>query len=269
MIIGLSGKKRHGKNLAATIIQLLIYAAKKGYDNRFVEDCCTDANLDRDLIATNSGWEQVAFGHKIKRIASLVLGLPIKEIEFMKEYNHIFPTEWNDVGDNHMTMRTFLQKIGTEALRNTVHRDFWINALFSDYRLVSKIEKETMITADATPIIHSTHRYKIAAGRIPGLKVDVFTNEPTYSYNQVSEVETFPNWLITDVRFPNELEAIKNRASGRTIRIYRPDEGSDTHESETALDNQKEWDAYIVNDGSIADLIFALKETLKHFKILL
>jgi len=269
MIIGISGKKRHGKNLAATIIQLLIYAQKKGYDNRFVESCCTDTNLDRELIAINSGWEQVSFAYKIKQITAFVLDTSVEKVEFMKEYDHIFSPEWNDVGGTPMTMRKFLQKIGTEALRNTVHRDFWVNALFSGYKLTSKANKETIITCDATPIIHATHRYKIAAGRIPGLKVDVFTNEPTYSYNQVSEVETFPNWLITDVRFPNELEAIKNRASGRTIRIYRPDEGSDTHESETALDNQKEWDAYIVNDGSIADLIFALKETLKHFKILL
>ena len=34
------------------------------------------------------------------------------------------------------------------------------------------------------------------------------------------DIFTFPNWIITDMRFPNELEAIKNRG-GISIRVFR------------------------------------------------
>ena len=75
------------------------------------------------------------------------------------------------------------------------------------------------------------------------------------------------NWIITDVRFPNELEAIKKH-NGITIRINRglvertgkmiqePE-----HISETALDNA-EFDYVIENDCTIDDLIEKVKEIL-------
>lgn len=87
-----------------------------------------------------------------------------------------------------------------------------------------------------------------------------------------------PNWIITDVRFPNEVEAIKKRR-GIVIRVNRPninkliDSGIDVsklnqHESETALDNYTDWDYIIDNNGSIEDLIEKVKQMLIHFKIL-
>ena len=74
-------------------------------------------------------------------------------------------------------------------------------------------------------------------------------------------------WIFTDVRFPNELEAIKKH-NGITIRINRglvertgkmiqePE-----HISETALDNAK-FDYVIENDCTIDDLIEKVREIL-------
>ena len=74
-------------------------------------------------------------------------------------------------------------------------------------------------------------------------------------------------WIFTDVRFPNELEAIKKR-KGVTIRINRglvertgkmiqePE-----HISETALDDA-EFDYVIENDCTIDDLIEKVREIL-------
>ena len=62
-----------------------------------------------------------------------------------------------------------------------------------------------------------------------------------------------PNWIITDMRFPNEMEAVQLR-EGITIRVVRPGTTVGTHPSETALDNA-EFDYEIINDGYIADLI--------------
>jgi len=74
-----------------------------------------------------------------------------------------------------------------------------------------------------------------------------------------------PNWIITDMRFPNEMEAIELR-EGITIRVVRPDMNSlqamiPAHASETALDNS-EFDYEIINDGTIEDLIEKVKEIL-------
>ena len=80
-------------------------------------------------------------------------------------------------------------------------------------------------------------------------------------------------WIFTDVRFPNELEAIKKR-KGVTIRINRglvertgkmiqePE-----HISETALDDAK-FDYVIENNGTIEELIEQVKKILIKEEIL-
>lgn len=74
-------------------------------------------------------------------------------------------------------------------------------------------------------------------------------------------------WIFTDVRFPNELEAIKKH-NGITIRINRglvertgkliqePE-----HISETALDDAK-FDYIIENNGTIEELLEQVKKIL-------
>lgn len=60
--------------------------------------------------------------------------------------------------------------------------------------------------------------------------------------------------VASDMRFPNEVAAIK-MLGGRLWRVVRPDLGlSGDHESETALDNFQDWDSVLVNKGSIHDL---------------
>ena len=59
--------------------------------------------------------------------------------------------------------------------------------------------------------------------------------------------------VITDVRFPNEADAIK-AAGGVLWRIQRPYVSpANSHSSETALDDYK-FDAVVENNGSIEDL---------------
>lgn len=59
--------------------------------------------------------------------------------------------------------------------------------------------------------------------------------------------------VITDVRYPNEAEAIRDRG-GILWRIQRPYLGpANTHPSETALDEYK-FDAVVENNGFVEDL---------------
>lgn len=60
-------------------------------------------------------------------------------------------------------------------------------------------------------------------------------------------------YVVTDVRFPNEAEAIVN-AGGTVVRIVRPGlDSTDTHASETALDGYPA-DLDVLNAGTVAML---------------
>jgi len=128
-----------------------------------------------------------------------------------------------------LTPRKLLQLIGTECGRNVVHPNIWINSLFSDY-------KESL-----------------SDGWVPTY------NNPD-NHNLDIEAEPIePNWIITDVRFKNEADAILERG-GLVFRVNRPsDSDKDEHESETALDNYEEFSGFINNNGTIEDLIESVR----------
>lgn len=276
-LIGISGKKQSGKNTVADIIQYLTAFGK--YDT-----------LQEFLIRKpggncNTKFSQVSFAHKLKKIASLLLGRPIEHFENEETKNQLLQSEWDiktDRTEEVMTVRGFLQKLGTEAMRDNLHPNIWVNALFSDFK----------------PI-----RNKI-------LKDD----SEEYEYNM-------PNWIVTDVRFPNEAEAILDR-EGLLLRVFRPGklrvwyndsvnsdeedhsgyyyvqrlsenyteiteysdgsgsaiagdiykslefESSDKHASETALDNYSCFNEIIINDGDIETLTNKVREVLKKYRII-
>ena len=81
-----------------------------------------------------------------------------------------------------------------------------------------------------------------------------------------ANTEGWSNYIIADVRYPNEIYAIKER-NGVLLRIDRKGAGAGNHSSETALDNYKEWDVHIENNGSIEDLFEAMKIFIKKYPI--
>lgn len=158
-----------------------------------------------------------------------------------------------------ITVRQMLQYIGTDLFRDKFHPNTWVNALMKDYK----------------PVPNPKNRDYLS---INGEMVDV-----GMSYDR----KEYPNWIITDVRFPNETQAIKDRG-GIVIRVDRPIKvegmyekdkaGFDVlnytvnrpismHESETALDDYK-FDYTIENDSDIPSLVEKVKEMLIHFKLM-
>ena len=153
-----------------------------------------------------------------------------------------------------LTPRLLLQIIGTECIRDKVHPNAWVNALFADYKSCSLPDETT------------------------------FINDEEFIRKNSSQ------WIITDMRFPNELEAVKSRG-GITIRVNRTLPCGDVqfngtqeeweelvkknkeqsakfnHPSETALDNA-EFDYIIDNSGTIEDLIHTVSLILKKEKII-
>lgn len=95
-----------------------------------------------------------------------------------------------------------------------------------------------------------------------GDNIWVYATFVDYKPKKLSEYNP-SKWIISDVRFPNEVEAIKDR-NGIIIRINRNNSlfKSVVHESETALDNYDNFDYIINNDGTIEELTFKVREIL-------
>ena len=81
-----------------------------------------------------------------------------------------------------------------------------------------------------------------------------------------ANTEDWSNYIIADVRYPNEVKAIKER-NGILLRIDRKGAGAGNHSSETALDDYKEWDVHIENNGSIEDLFETMRIFTKNYPI--
>ena len=281
MIISTSGKINSGKDTVAAIIQYLIWKDKveKGQSTSIH---LTFDDFKRTSVGVNTtGWEIRRFADKLKDIVCLLIGctreqledrefkskelgkewdkfvvretmgsLPIEYLKIKGIFNTLEEAESFCKKSPHyftlvesLTPRKLLQLLGTECGRDIIHNNIWVNALMSRYP-----PKE---------VINAINK----------------TTDGSYGVKQ-------PNWIITDVRFPNELQAVKDRG-GITIRIIRPDfiENALTgekfpvkvhrqeHESETALDNYK-FDYEIQNNGTIAELIDKVEVILKQEKII-
>ncbi len=276
MVIGISGKKQSGKDTVAKIIQgfdiwkkNLALQTEYPLSNTFVRAYV----LNRVSIYVSS-WEVKKFASKLKEIVSILTGFKVEDLEkeeikninlflsyrllnkkantfeifasmedLVERLNHLRTVyldvysaeEVNDLFVQEtisVTPRLLLQIIGTDIVR-TINPDIWINSLFKDYT-------------------------------ISGLALAKMRRK---GFSPISSLLVLPNWIITDVRFPNEVKAIKKK-DGIIIRINRESDYNSTHSSEIALDNYEDFDYTIDNNNCIDCLIESIKEILKHEKII-
>tara|TARA_R110002126_G_scaffold2827_1_gene15611 strand:- start:38279 stop:39052 length:774 start_codon:yes stop_codon:yes gene_type:complete len=252
-LIGVSGKIGSGKDLLCDIINYLTQEEDWGSFERFMEE--SNAYYDT--------YKNKKFAGKLKDIICLLIGCTRKQLEDREFKEAELGEEWriwqisydterhlfsdkkeaekmcDEIWDHTdfletllLTPRKLLQLIGTEAGRQIIHPNIWVNALFADYVCNDCGQKECPTDEEDTgQMIH----------------------------------RSFPNWIITDVRFPNEVEAIEDKG-GTVIRIERTPRSYGTefeieHSSETALDDY-DFDYVINNNGSISDLIDKVRQIL-------
>jgi hypothetical protein len=143
---------------------------------------------------TNNSYSNKKFAWKLKEIAEKLTGIPALDFEKESVKNSYLPEEWNYFDSNQvgqrLTCREFMQKLGTEGLRNGLHQNVWVNSLFADYKVA------------------------MSDGWVP-----TYNNPDNSNLEQPAE-PTYPNWFISDCRFENEAAAIKKR-DGAIIRINR------------------------------------------------
>lgn len=281
MLIGLNGRMQSGKDAVGSYLQYLLsedskrmsysswqlqierwynqndWQIKKFADKLKDIVCiligCTRADLeDNDFKSKELGEEWTRYYLMNSYGSSMSVEVPDIEGDYGKE--DFFTTdikgskeEWKEylekikddpikmmggqfIRSNKLTPRKLLQLLGTEAGRQIIHPNLWCNALMKDYK------------PNGTP-------YNSLGDLYDDLK------------HCPSETK-FPNWIITDCRFPNEFKAIEDRG-GVMIRVERTNfqDGSDyawgnessNHESETALDSYK-FHFTILNNGTLQDL---------------
>jgi len=68
---------------------------------------------------------------------------------------------------------------------------------------------------------------------------------------------TSPRTVVTDVRYPNEVDAIRRRG-GLAVKVTRPGVCPLPNVADQALAGYDGWDAVIVNDGDLDDLFAQL-----------
>jgi hypothetical protein len=104
------------------------------------------------IIEMDPTWQVKKFSNKLKQVASILTGVhpdkfedqlfkntPLSDDWFVWDYKTIAggtltePTFSVDPKLRSMTARELLQKLGTEAIRNGLHDNAWVNALMIDY----------------------------------------------------------------------------------------------------------------------------------------
>ena len=259
MIVSVSGKIGSGKDTVGEIIRYLSTNPSGNQHHSKTITFEAFREFSYSSQAKRCEWQIKKFADKLKDIVCIILGCTreqledrdFKERELGEEWSKnifdgfdvilmeedtqtgeyvYYDTRGKELGNvvrgsegcyEHfnimLTPRKILQLLGTEAGRQIIHPNIWVNSMFSEYKDINDTPTRNVI---------------------------------------------YPNWVITDTRFPNELEAVKERG-GITIVVKRPetDHLAGDHASETALDNST-FDEVIVNDSSLEDLIEKVKEIL-------
>ena len=254
MIIGISEHIGSGKDLVGKIIQYLLLK-KENKDSIWSKDAYFgDHPTAAQWLDTYSDWKIKKFADKLKDIVCIIIGCTREQLEdrefkekelgeewwyYKGKYGSLIPFSDGNKRNSEdlikLTPRKLLQLLGTEYGRKIIHPNIWVNALMSGYNgvICSKKKSNDFVLAGEEEIYVK-----------------------------------YPNWIITDVRFPNEAKAIKDRG-GILIRIERdyiltggPEDPKIQHESETALDNHQNWNYVIENNTDIVGLIQKIKDIL-------
>lgn len=253
-LIGVSGKINSGKDLIGEIIQYLA-CLKEGYlldhQNSFKEfQKCPTSNF------LQSGYEIKKFADKLKDIVCLLIGCTRRELEDRAFKETPLGDEWKcwsyeDVSNWKISPHDNIPEWPPLLSINKIE-----NMLYGHEReMTPRLLLQLLGTQCGREIIHP----------------NIWINALFADYNPIDNKSlqdpaaenSYPNWIITDVRFPNEAKAIKEKG-GILIRVNRgyDNDINKAHTSETALDNYTEFDFVIENNGTIKELIEKIKEII-------
>lgn len=164
-------------------------------------------------------WINKKWAGKLKDVAEIISGIPKEKFEDQEFKKTNMGIEWatwypNIDRPELMTVRDFLQILGTEAMREGLHKNTWVNALLADYKAYN------VSTDEDGNVMYRMPHWLITDTRFP---------------NELAAVRE------------------KGGIAIKVVRDNTTDIGA-THSSETALDHITNWNYVIDNNGSIEDL---------------
>lgn len=236
MIIGLSGKAQVGKDTVCMIMQLLYPNDRIATEVDDIDAYASFPSFFQQSFKFISKYKNKKFAFKVKEVASLLTGIATLQFEDEEFKNSPLGDEWK-------------VKRLPDLLRgprgSDAHYEYFYSPL-TVRELLQRIGTEAMRK---------------------GVHEDVWVNSliAEYKHNNLFQ----DHFVISDVRFPNEVAAIK-KEGGLVIRINRPslkEKMYSTHESEIALDNYKDWDYVIDNLDGIPELIVKVREMMEKLNL--
>lgn len=229
-IIGISGKKTSGKDTVGNIIQYLTHCKN---DSTTYEEWCNTIHQNF------SDWKIKKFANNPKDIVCMLIGCAREQLEDETFKNTELGEEWWYFKGRNGSLISYSE----DSKRN-------------DEDLIKPTPRlllQLIGTECGRDIIH------------PNIWVNsVFSDY----FNDFKDESKNDHWIITDTRFPNEANAIKQRG-GIIIRVNSGRcNNNDNHPSETSLDNYKNFDYVISNDGTIEQLVEEVRKILIKEKLL-
>lgn len=240
-LIGLSGQLQNGKDTVAELIVELTSL----YDDKY--------------HYTYNIWTTVKFAGILKQMTALLIGCDLQQLEDNNFKNTPLGEEWRRWYYTHykfVSAKTnpegrvspYFPSIAeatayVEDLKKTINPE---GIKLEEQILTPRLILQLLGTEGGRDVIHP----------------NIWVNATLGKLRESDQV------IVTDVRFPNEVEGIKKR-DGIVVRVIRPDKVStSTHPSETSLNDYNDWDYVIINDGTLDDLEKKVREMLVHFNIL-
>ena len=242
MIIAISGKMNSGKDEIGNIIRYLLYKERyKGVTH--VVEYRYLSDLDKRVLDVKDGFIVKKFADKLKQIVCILLNCSREMLEKREFKNTALGEEW------------------------------WYFKCLHPSELGSLVPYEGNISK-----ISSQHWELIKL--TPRLILQLLGTEAGHATSTLGHLPKHPDWIITDMRFSNELMAV-NKFNAITIRVnsnfnyanapaLNEDNGKAPvveHESETALDHEN-FKYTIQNNAGIAELVEAVTYILVQEKLI-
>jgi hypothetical protein len=198
MIIGISGKKGSGKDLSGMILQALT--------NKLTTFDGMEVITEKDVayqVWDVPTFKNIKFADTLKNFICVLLGCTREKLEEREYKESVLPEVW------------WYWRLERESGYSTVLKPYKEATGTENYELIETTPRlllQLMGTECGRQILH------------PNIWVNAvmsnYIGHPAPNGEWGGYIK-FPNWVITDMRFPNELKAIKEK-DGVTIRINRP-----------------------------------------------
>lgn len=238
MIIGISGKKQSGKDTVALILQY--YTIPKNQRTISVYEWLElGSTVYTPEIIGEKYLPNKKFASKLKDISSYLLNVPLKNFEDESFKETLLPSVW-DIFTVKYSDRLLTHNVLFSKFQDAY--DFFVQCINLGFEAQEPVESLM------------TYRDFLIKLGTDGAREQVHPN--IWVYSTMSEYNpSTSNWIISDMRFKNELNFIK-KFNNVIIRIERNDIPTSTSITEIDLDDSyQEFDHVIYNNGSLTDLV--------------